>query len=213
MNYSALIVAAGKGTRMGLGYNKMFYPLKEGKTVLEQTLQLFLNDPRCKQVVIVTNRADMPRIVRQNESGKIVSVNGGDTRQDSVFNGLMAVTEDVVLIHDGARPWLPMDCVNRLLNAMEQEDAAILAVKPKDTIKKMDGEYISATVDREDHMLAQTPQAFKTSLILQCYNKAYDIGLNATDDAQIAELCSDTRIRVIEGSYANIKITTPDDVK
>lgn len=213
MNYSALIVAAGKGTRMGLGYNKMFYMLKGGKTVLEQTMELFLNDEQCKQIVIVTNRTDMPKIVKSNESGKIVSVNGGDTRQESVFNGLMAVKEDVVLIHDGARPWLQRPLVDRLLSAMETEKAAILAVKVKDTIKKVVGNYIERTVNRDDHVLAQTPQAFHTTFILDCYQKAFALGIEATDDAQIVEMCSEQRVRVVEGSYANIKITTQEDVQ
>ncbi len=213
MDYSVLIVAAGKGTRMGLGYNKMFFTLKDGKTVLDQSIELFLHDVRCRQIVIVTNRVDMPRIVKSSESGKIVSVNGGDTRQDSVYNGLMAITEEIVLIHDGARPWLEIDCVNRLLKAMETEKACILAVDVKDTIKKVAGDYIANTVNREEHVLAQTPQAFLTSFILDCYHQAYAKHILATDDAQIVEMCSDQPIRVVKGDYKNIKITTQDDVQ
>jgi len=213
MDYSVLIVAAGKGTRMGLGYNKMFFTLKDGKTVLDQSIELFLHDVRCRQIVIVTNRVDMPRIVKSSESGKIVSVNGGDTRQDSVYNGLMAITEEIVLIHDGARPWLEIDCVNRLLEAMETEKACILAVDVKDTIKKVVGDYIANTVNREEHVLAQTPQAFLTSFILDCYHQAFAKHILATDDAQIVEMCSDQPIRVVKGDYKNIKITTQDDVQ
>lgn len=213
MNYTALIVAAGKGTRTGLGYNKMFYVLKKYQmTVLEKTTKLFLEDDRCKQVVIVTNPVDMKDVVLGHENEKIVHVNGGARRQDSVFQGLMATSEDVVLIHDGARPWLEIDNVNLILEAMETEKAAILAVKLKDTIKVVKDGYIHHTIDREQLMSAQTPQAFKTDMIIECYIKAKNEGIFATDDAQIVELCSDVKIKVIEGSYLNNKITTKDDI-
>ncbi len=213
MNYTALIVAAGKGTRTGLGYNKMFYVLKKYQmTVLEKTTKLFLEDDRCKQVVIVTNPVDMKDVVLGHENEKIVHVNGGARRQDSVLQGLMATSEDVVLIHDGARPWLEIENVNLILEAMETEKAAILAVKLKDTIKVVKDGYIHHTIDREQLMSAQTPQAFKTDMIIECYIKAKNEGIFATDDAQIVELCSDVKIKVIEGSYLNNKITTKDDI-
>ncbi|NLW29160.1 MAG: 2-C-methyl-D-erythritol 4-phosphate cytidylyltransferase [Erysipelothrix sp.] len=211
MNYTALIVAAGKGTRTGLGYNKMFYVLKKYQmTVLEKTTKLFLDDDRCTQVVIVTNPVDMKDIVLGHENEKIVHVNGGPRRQDSVLQGLMATREEVVLIHDGARPWLEMENVNALLEAMETERAAVLAVKLKDTIKVVKDGYIHHTIDREQLMSAQTPQAFNTDLIIECYIKAKNENIFATDDAQIVEMCSNIKIKVVEGSYLNNKITTKD---
>jgi 2-C-methyl-D-erythritol 4-phosphate cytidylyltransferase len=212
MNYSVLILAAGKGTRMGLGYNKMFFHMDDGETVLQHSIQLFLHDARCKQIIVVTNRADMSKIVLQADSGKIVMVNGGDRRQDSVMNGLMAVKEDIVLIHDGARPYVELDAIDRLLDAMEHERACILGIKAKDTIKKIKKGYIVETVDREEHMLAQTPQAFQTSFIIDCYAKALMNKIEATDDAQIVEKVSQEKIRVVEGSTTNTKITTQEDV-
>lgn len=213
MNYSVLILAAGKGTRMGLGYNKMFYCMDDGETVLQHSIQLFLQDSRCNQIVVVTNRADMPKIVLTSDSGKLVMVNGGDRRQDSVMNGLMAVKEEIVLIHDGARPYVKLDAIDRLLEAMEHEKACILGIKVKDTIKKVRDGYIVQTVDREEHMLAQTPQAFQTSFIIDCYIKAINNHIEATDDAQIVEKVSDVRVRILEGSQSNTKITTPEDVQ
>jgi len=213
MDYSVLIVAAGKGDRMGLGYNKVFYLLKEGSTILDTTLELFLKDERCKQVVIVTNQSDLQKCVKKHEMGRIVHVAGGKTRQESVRSGLMAISEDVVLIHDGARPWCPRVCIDRLLEAMTSEQACILGVKVKDTIKEIRDGYIVRTIDREVLVQAQTPQAFSTKLILDCYRKAEENNLVATDDAQLVESMSDAKVRVVEGSYANIKITTKEDLR
>ena len=215
MNYTALILAAGKGKRTGLGYNKMFYFLKKyQQTVLEKSTNLFLHDPRCKQIIIVTNPHDMHSVVRGNENEKITHVNGGITRRESVLMGLMAVKEDVVLIHDGARPWLDEECVNRLLIAMESEKAAVLAVKLKDIIKRVENGYVVSTIDRLDLLNIQTPQAFDTNLILKVYSKADRQNLNIIDDAQALELIyPDVPIKVVDGSYLNNKITTIDDIK
>ena len=213
MNYSALIVAGGQGLRMGLGYNKVFFPLPSGQTVLDTTLNIFLRDENCTQIVIVTNQNDLYKIVATHEAGRIVNVGGGPTRQDSVYNGLMATKEEVVLIHDAARPWLSQECINDLLEVMETEDAAILGVKVKDTIKEVEDGYIVKTVDRSKLMHAQTPQAFKTKTILKAHQLAMQKDYHGTDDAQIIEHFNVCKIRVVEGSYANIKITTLDDVK
>lgn len=213
MDYTALIVAGGQGLRMGLGYNKVFYQLSEGKTVLDKTLEIFTGDPRCKQIVIVTNQSDLQKIVSSHEAGRIVNVGGGPTRQDSVLNGLMAVTQEIVLIHDAVRPWLPTSNIDALLSAMETEQAAILAVKVKDTIKEVKDGYITRTVARETLMHAQTPQAFQTKLLIQCHHQAQRDQYRGTDDAQIVERYGNVRIRAVEGSYANIKITTLEDIK
>ena len=106
MQYSALVLAAGSGTRMKLGYNKVFYALNDGRTVLDHALEVFREDERCKQIVLVCSTNDVVRISSQYVSGKVVVVLGGATRQESVYNGLKAVHEDNVLIHDGARPWV-----------------------------------------------------------------------------------------------------------
>lgn len=213
MNYTALIVAGGQGLRMGLGYNKVFYQLSEGKTVLDTTLQIFRDDPRCAQIVIVTNQADLIKIVKSYEAGRIVNVGGGPTRQDSVLNGLMAVTQDVVLIHDAVRPWTPKANIDALLAAMETEQAAILSVKVKDTIKEVRDGYVTRTIDRSTLVHAQTPQAFNTKLLLKCHHQAENDRYKATDDAQIVEKYGQVRIKAVEGSYANIKITTLEDIK
>lgn len=208
MNYAVLLLAAGKGTRSGLGYDKMFMVLKNGKTVLQHSMELFLADSRCKEIVVVTNKKDMPKILKAAESGHVVMVNGGIRRQDSVINGLMAIKEDTVLIHDGARPYLSLTEVNELLDAMVEEEAAILGIPPRGSVKKVIDGYVSESIDKASHIIAQTPQAFKTALIIKCYLKAEQMRIEADDDAQIVELVSQARIKVVLGSANNERINT-----
>lgn len=212
MNYSALIVAGGKGLRMGLGYNKVFFHLKDGASVLDTTLQVFMKDECCKQIVVVTNPDDLHQVTINRENGRIVHVGGGETRQESVLNGLMAITEDVVLIHDAARPWVNQAMIDSLLNVMSEEQAVLPMVSTKDVIKEVKGGYVEKTLKHMHLMQAQTPQAFKTGLILKCIHRAQKEKFIAKDDAQLIEKYSDVKIRVIEGDYANVKITTIEDV-
>lgn len=212
MEYTALIVAAGSGSRVGLGYNKVLYKFENGKTILEETVRRFRCDERCKQIIIVASYEDMRTFTELCSAGNIVFVLGGETRQQSVCNGLKAVKEDYVLIHDGARPWLPMDCINRILDTLENEDACLLTVPVKDTIKEVRDGYIVQTYQRDTLRQAQTPQAFKTDLILACYREAKRKGIMATDDAQLVELCSEVRVKEVEGSYENSKVTTKEDL-
>jgi 2-C-methyl-D-erythritol 4-phosphate cytidylyltransferase len=206
MNYAVLLLAAGKGTRSGLGYDKMFMVLKNGKTVLQHSMELFLSDQRCQEIVVVTNKKDMPKILKSAESGHVVMVNGGVRRQDSVINGLMAIKEETVLIHDGARPYLSLDEIDALLEAMNTEEAAILGVAPRGSVKKVVDGYISKSIDKTTHVIAQTPQAFRTQFIIKCYLKAEQMRLEADDDAEIVELVSQSKIKVVLGSRNNERI-------
>ncbi len=213
MRYSALVLAAGSGQRMKLGYNKVFYELANGKTVLDQTLSLFQEDDRCKQIVLVCSTNDIMRISSQYVSGKVVVVLGGETRQESVYNGLKAVHEENVLIHDGARPWVSKKSIDALLEKLEEHPACLLMVPAKDTVKVVEKGVVKETLKREQLWMAQTPQAFDTRLIISCYKRAADLGIQATDDAQVVELTCDMPVLCVKGSYENIKITTKEDVK
>lgn len=213
MEYTALIVAAGSGSRLGLGYNKLLYKFESGKTILEETVDIFLKDTRCSQVVVVASCDDMETYTRLCSCGRVVFVLGGETRQHSVYNGLKAVKEDHVLIHDGARPWLSMDCIDRVLTTLTQYPACLLCVPVKDTIKEVQNGFVVRTHNRSELKQAQTPQAFQTELIISSYEKAMQDGISATDDAQIVELCSEVRVREVEGSYENIKVTTMEDLQ
>lgn len=212
MEYSALIVAAGNGSRMKLGYNKVYASLEDGRMILSASITPFLNDPDCREVVIVTDPLEFREHYKFRFPGRIVLCGGGSTRQESVWNGLHAVMCDTVLIHDGARPFIKEADIQALKSVMETEKAALLTVPCKDTIKKVEDGYVKETFNRDELMAAQTPQAFRTSLIISCLEKAIRDGFTGTDDAMIVERYSREKIKAVRGSYANRKITTPEDL-
>ena len=117
------------------------------------------------------------------------------------------------MIHDGARPFLSQDLLDSIKNTLTTEDACLLMVPCKDTIKKVIDGYVETTYDRSTLMAAQTPQAFKTDLILSCTKKAMEENYTGTDDASLVEKYSDVKVKAVEGSYANIKITTIEDLR
>ena len=212
MKYTALIVAAGSGSRMGLGYNKMLFTLKNGRTILEETIACFRQDKRCHQIIVVASLEDMEPFMQLCAKGNVVFVQGGTTRQDSVYNGLKAVACDYVLIHDGARPWLSMTCIDRIVDTLQTKAACLLMMPVKDTIKVVEHGKVVSTPQRATLYQAQTPQAFRSDAILKAYHIAYEKQLQATDDAQIMELCGDYEVYAVEGSYENIKVTTKEDI-
>lgn len=211
MNYSAIVLCAGKGSRSGLTYNKMLYRFKN-KTVYEMTMEIFLNDERCKQIVVVTKEEELDDLKKLISSKKLDYVFGGKERQDSVYNGLQVVKEDYVLIHDGARPYLKKENIDDILECLNKNDACLLVVPVKDTIKVCIDGNIVKTLPREQLVQAQTPQAFKTELIKRCYQKGKDKNYIATDDASLVEYFENIEVKAVLGSYSNIKITTPDDL-
>lgn len=213
MNYSVIIVAAGKGERFSKTESKILFELPNGKRVIHQTIDAFLNDSFCNQVVLVLNEEGMLYFKDQSKSGKLVLVKGGESRQESVFNGLMAVKEEVVLIHDGARPWIQQEQIHNLLTALEIEDAALLTVPVADTMKLVKDGYVVDTIDRTTLNRAQTPQGFHTEEIIKCYKEAIKQGYETTDDSQLYQMITKKPIRCVEGSFANEKITTMHDVQ
>lgn len=213
VNYTALIVAAGSGSRVGLGYNKLLYTLKNGNTIIEETVAIFQKDENCKQIIVVGSQQDLNTYQQLFQDYDITYALGGETRQDSVEHGLQVVKQPYVLIHDGARPWLPQACIDRLLDSLAMHPACLLCVPVKDTIKEVkDGEVIK-TLPRPTLYQAQTPQAFETRLIQTCYERAKASTLQATDDAQIVECFGDVSVNVVEGSYENTKVTTIEDIE
>ncbi len=212
MNYSAVIVAAGSGTRMKLGYNKAYFRLDE-RTILEHTMDIFLSDPDCCEIVVVTDSETFRKEIPGRIPGRVVLVSGGPSREESVSNGLNAVTSEVVFVHDGARPYLSRTCLEKMKQAMETEEAACLMVPCKDTIKVVQNGYIVKTIERNTIQAAQTPQAFRTELLVHCMDLARKEGYQGTDDCSMVEHFSSAKIRAVPGSYENFKITTPEDLK
>lgn len=211
MNYSCVIVAAGSGIRTGLDYNKVFYKIND-KLVIEKSLSHFISDPDCKQIIIVINVAEEKFFENLKLSSKVEFVWGGLRRQDSVYNGLKKVKENFVMIHDGARPYLSFEIIEKVKSSLLIYNACVVMVKSTDTVKIVKNNIVATTLKRKNVYNAQTPQAFKTELIINSYKKIFKENKQITDDAQAVELTSSEEIFVVEGDYRNKKITTKEDL-
>ena len=210
MKASAVIVAAGKGTRMGADKNKVFLELM-GKTILEWTVDVFENAPCIDEIIIVTNDIEGAGDLFKSYKKVAGITPGGATRQESVKKGLLAATGDIAVIHDGARALILEKEIAAAIEAADKYGAAAVGVKSKDTLKKADKDgFIVKTVDREFIYNIQTPQVFKMSEIRKMHKLADKNSF--TDDCALAESFG-ARIKIVEGSYDNIKITTPDDME
>ncbi|MCD7840314.1 MAG: 2-C-methyl-D-erythritol 4-phosphate cytidylyltransferase [Erysipelotrichaceae bacterium] len=210
--YSVIILCAGKGTRSGLDYNKMLFKFNN-KTVYEMTLEHFIKDKDCGQIIVVTQPVERAIFKELLEDERIEFVDGGKERQDSVYNGLQIVKYPYVLIHDGARPYVKEAHIQALLECLKEHKACLLMVPCKDTIKRVNHNIVTETLNRNELMQAQTPQAFHTDLIKAAYQKAIDNQYQATDDAQMVEKYTNEDIYVILSDYDNLKITTPEDLR
>ncbi|GAE35302.1 2-C-methyl-D-erythritol 4-phosphate cytidylyltransferase [Halalkalibacter akibai] len=215
MEYSVVIPAAGQGKRMRAGKNKQFLELK-GEPLIVHTLRLFDLDPLCRQIVLVANQdeiAIMQDIRKDYQIKKVCAViEGGKERQDSVRNGLNFFREEqIVLVHDGARPFVTYDVINKLVRKAEEMGAAICAVPVKDTIKRVIDGVVIETQKREELWSVQTPQAFKWSLIIEAHEQANKENMIGTDDASLVEWIG-KEVAIVEGDYQNIKLTTPEDL-
>lgn len=213
--YSAIIPAAGTGSRMGLGYNKLFYQVA-GRTIIEHTVATFLSDRHCKQMILTVNRADLVKMRDIfNPYPHIFLVLGGATRQASIYHALESVTENIVLVHDGARPFVTADLISRCYRTATQGLGAVAAVVPKDTIKQRDPQrshVISKTIPRDELVMAQTPQAFPTEMLRKANQLAVNEGYVGTDDASLIEKYTEIEIKIVQGDDKNVKFTTPEDI-
>jgi 2-C-methyl-D-erythritol 4-phosphate cytidylyltransferase len=215
---AALIVAAGEGRRLGAPQTKAFIPLK-GIPILAHTIQSFEASSRIQSLYLVLREKDLDswhqKIFKKFPSKKTRQpVAGGLRRQDSVRLGLESIKEDIdiVLIHDGARPFIDTTIIERLLDTMEEAQAAVVAVPAKETIKIVSSAgHVLETPAREGLWQIQTPQAFDYRLILEAHRKAFADGFVTTDDSTLVERLG-VPVTVVCGSYKNIKITTPEDL-
>ena len=218
MKSTAIILAAGSGKRFNANKKKQFAKLYD-KPLLYYSLKAF-SESNTDEIIVVTSRDDIDfvreEIVKKYEFFKVKDiVSGGNERYDSVYSGLKAVSGDICLIHDCARAMINVELINRCIHETVKYRAVVPTVAPKDTIRIRDGEFGGETIDRSTLCIIQTPQCFYTDLIKSAFEKMYKTdykSLGITDDAMVVEKFSDTKVRLIEGDYKNIKVTTPEDI-
>ncbi|MFD0961916.1 2-C-methyl-D-erythritol 4-phosphate cytidylyltransferase [Paenibacillus chungangensis] len=213
--WGVVIVAAGRGTRMGTKESKQYLQLGD-RPVLVHTLELFQQLAIVEEIVLVVGQHDVRRceewIGTYGMTKVKAVVSGGGERQHSVLLGLRAISTDWVMVHDGVRPFVSAAAVEGCCHAAQSGGAAVLAVPVKDTIKQVDrAGTIVSTPDRRSLWAIQTPQAFRRAELVDAHEQAEAEGYLATDDAMVMERMG-TRVIVAKGEYTNIKITTPDDL-
>ena len=219
---TAIVLAAGSGSRMKSKTKKQFMEIK-GKPVIWYSLFEF-EKSRVDEIILVTGKEDIDyckkEIVEKYNLKKIKNVvAGGSERYESVYNGLKEVTGNIVLIHDGARPLINNEIIERSIEGTIKSDACVVGVPVKDTIKRANKVgYIIDTPNRSELWITQTPQSFKTDLVKMAYKKMKEelekgnTNLNITDDAMVVEEFTTNQVRFVQGDYKNIKVTTPEDI-
>ncbi len=215
---TALIPAAGMGRRMGQAVAKQFLPLGD-KPMLAHTLLAFQRATEIDEIIPILSKEDMESclrdVIEQYHITKVKTlVVGGKERQDSVLNGLQKIEKDalVVLVHDGVRPFVTHDMIRECVDLAIKGICAVVGVPLKDTVKEVDDKHmVRHTLERNRLWAIQTPQAFPVKILKRAYEESYKHNSYGTDDAMLVER-SGGKVRVIMGSYENIKITTPEDL-
>ena len=212
MKYSAVIVAAGVGQRMKLGFNKAYAKLSTGKTIIETTVEVFLQDPDCKQIVLVTDMEDPYSKQLSAQYGRLVVARGGATRQESVYSGLKGTLCDYVLIHDGVRPLIDGGIISKNIEAAKKYGAAITVKPVIETVIQVDeADVINQVIERSTCQTAVAPQTFALSKIHSLHLKAQaENQFDMTDSATLARYFG-LPLHTVMGGSENIKITTPSD--
>ena len=234
-NVIAIVPAAGLGKRLGPGTNKPFYRLLN-KPLLAWTMEALEQVEEISEIIPVLKESDMEGAVRTFEHYAFSKIKriapGGNERQDSVYHGLKLANAKagIVLVHDGARPLITVGTVREIIAALDGFDGVVAGVPVKDTIKETGTEamgrtgkgsrdradeqkahIVKRTVKRESLWAIQTPQVFRAGVLQKAYEKAMEDGFYGTDDAGLVERIGG-RVRVVAGSYDNIKVTTPEDI-
>jgi 2-C-methyl-D-erythritol 4-phosphate cytidylyltransferase len=208
MNFSLILTAGGTSSRYG-DKNKLLEKINS-KTVIEYALAPFLKFDEISQIIIPANISIIEELKDIFNNRNISIIEGGKTRQESVFKALQKVSGEYVLIHDGARPLVTEEIIKNVINLVQEKGAVTVMTKTTDTIKEVDEDgKIIKTIDRSKLYNTQTPQAFKTDLIKDAHNKLKDE--NHTDDSSMLEELG-VPVYIAEGSYTNIKITSKNDL-
>lgn len=214
---SVIIPAAGLGRRMNATVSKQYLKLM-GKPILAHTLDVFEQCPLISEIILVINPDEVELCRNQVLSiypyTKIKLVKGGETRQESVYNGLLAVSDNtrIVMVHDGARPLIQESVILKSLDETIKHRATAVGVAAKNTIKVIDDNgFVAHTPDRNYLVEIQTPQTFAYELLKEAHQKAIEAGVEGTDDAFLVERLN-IPVKIVMGDYTNIKITTPEDL-
>ena len=214
---AVIVVAAGRGTRMGMDQNKVFLDLS-GVPVLARTIRAFSESGLVDRFVVVVGDQEKDKakalLATFCPEVPVTVVAGGADRQASVYQGLLSLQGDetIVLVHDGARPFVPDACIGACVDAAREFGATCVGMPVKDTIKRVDatGDVVE-TPDRERLWQVQTPQGFVADVLLRAHEHALTEGFRGTDDASLVERLG-FRVRMVVGAYANIKLTTAEDL-
>ena len=217
MSVCAIVPAGGSGTRMGGTVPKQFQSLN-GKPILYHTIKTLQNCETISEIILVVPEKEY-ETANTDWLGKLEIVKkvvvGGEKRQDSVYNGFCEVSQntEIVLVHDGVRPFLSQKMIADSIDAAREYGAAITAIPVHDTIKRVDTSgLVSQTIDREGLWRVQTPQAFRYSLLLDAFNKAKAENFYGTDEGSLIEHLGEP-VKIVEGLEQNIKITRPEDLE
>lgn len=214
---TAIVPAAGSGKRMERGFNKTFIPLLE-HPILAHTVSVLASCPEIEHIIVIVGQEEvayataMLTKLKLKKSWKVVV--GGRERQHSINNALGILPEEteLVVVHDGARPLIEPEIISAAISAAYIHGAVGVAVPVKDTIKIVNEEgFINSTPDRSVLWAIQTPQVFRTALLQQAYAQAKKDGYLGTDDAALVERMG-VSVKIVKGSYRNLKITTPEDL-
>lgn len=216
--YVAIVLSGGSGKRMNSQVHKQYLLIKE-KPVIYYALKAF-QESNVDEIVLVVGSGEIDfardEIVQKYGLSKVTKiVEGGKERYHSVYEGLKAAEDaDYVLIHDGARPFVNQDIILRSMEAVKEYGACVAGMPVKDTIKIADESgYAAETPERSKVWMVQTPQTFSYELIRDAYCRMLqNENTSITDDAMVVETMTDTRVKLVEGDYRNIKITTPEDL-
>lgn len=215
---SAIVLAGGAGKRMNSDVSKQYMELA-GKPVLHHSIAAFDSHDEIGEIVVVIRKGEEELFEREIFSKQqfrknIKIVRGGDERSDSVRNGISILDSksEMVLVHDGARPFLDKSIIDHNISGCRTYGACVTAVPSKDTVKivSSSGEIVE-TPDRNTVFLAQTPQTFKTEIVAEALKSVQEEGLAVTDDSMAVESLG-VKVQIVEGSYENIKLTTPEDM-
>ena len=215
MKVGAIIPAAGRGKRIGASVPKQFLEI-QGRPLLHHTLTVFASCKLIDYVVLVMPRADVDEMgedwLNKYEIVRKVVV-GGEQRQDSVYNGFSFLEEgtDIVVVHDGVRPFTTPQMITATVEAAQQQGAAITAIPVSDTVKQAADGFVKQTVSRDGLWRVQTPQAFQRGLLQQAFKKAKKDSYYGTDEGSLVEYLGE-RVKIVPGSELNIKITRKEDL-